>query len=213
MQREPTRGRNLLDLFCCNKPSLVKSCTSIPGVSDHGIVLADCSLKALIIKTPPRKVYQWSKADWPKVKEHTVKFAKQFLAEAKTRTVNDNYIALKKFMEELLTNSIPSKLSSTRHNLPWFNKKFKNLTNIKGRRYTKAKKSGLDVDWDDFYSFEKIVKYKLKAAEQDYLERTLRTGLESKNTKPFWKYIKSRKQESFGISALKSNGNTYRQSI
>ena len=23
MQREPTRGQNLLDLFCCNKPSLV----------------------------------------------------------------------------------------------------------------------------------------------------------------------------------------------
>ena len=23
MQREPTRGRNLPDLFCCNKPSLV----------------------------------------------------------------------------------------------------------------------------------------------------------------------------------------------
>ena len=57
------------------------------------------------------------------------------------------------------------------------------------------------------------MKYKLKAAEQDYLERTLRTGLESKNTKPFWKYIKSRKQESFGISALKSNGNTYTDSL
>ena len=24
MQRDPTRGQNLLDIFCCNKPSLVK---------------------------------------------------------------------------------------------------------------------------------------------------------------------------------------------
>ena len=24
--REPTRGQNLLDLFCCNKPSLGKAC-------------------------------------------------------------------------------------------------------------------------------------------------------------------------------------------
>ena len=32
MQREPTRGQNLLDLFCCNKPSLVKACISIPGI-------------------------------------------------------------------------------------------------------------------------------------------------------------------------------------
>ena len=48
MQREPTRGQNLLDLFCCNKPSLVKSITSIPGISDHNIVLADCKLKPSI---------------------------------------------------------------------------------------------------------------------------------------------------------------------
>ena len=40
-QRDPTRGENLLDLFCCNKPSIVKTCISIPGISDHSIVLAD----------------------------------------------------------------------------------------------------------------------------------------------------------------------------
>ena len=53
----------LLDLFCCNKPSLVKVCISIPGILDHSIVLADCDLKSTINKKPPRKVYQWSKAD------------------------------------------------------------------------------------------------------------------------------------------------------
>ena len=56
MQREPTRSQNLLDLFCCNKSSLVKACISIPGISDHSIVLTDCDLKATINKKPPRKV-------------------------------------------------------------------------------------------------------------------------------------------------------------
>ena len=37
--------------------------TYIPTISDHSIVLADCDLKATINKKPPRKVYQWSKAD------------------------------------------------------------------------------------------------------------------------------------------------------
>ena len=45
MQREPTRGQNLLDLFCCNKPLLVKACMSIPGISNHSIVLSNCDLK------------------------------------------------------------------------------------------------------------------------------------------------------------------------
>ena len=94
MQREPTMGQNLLDLFCCNKPSLVKACISIPGISDYSVVLADCDLKATINKKPSRKVYQWSKADWQLIKEQTVIFAKQFLALAQTRTVKENYTVL-----------------------------------------------------------------------------------------------------------------------
>ena len=85
------RGQNLLDLFCCNKPSLVKDCISIPGILDHNIVLADCDLKATINKKPPRKGYPWSTADWQLIKEQTVFFAKQFLALALTRTVKENY--------------------------------------------------------------------------------------------------------------------------
>ena len=63
MQREPTRGQNLLDLFCCDKPSLVKARISIPGIPDHSIVLADCDLKATINVKPPIQDYQWSKED------------------------------------------------------------------------------------------------------------------------------------------------------
>ena len=55
MQREPTRGQNLLDLFCCNKPSLIESINSIPGILNHNIVLADCKLKPSIITKPQRK--------------------------------------------------------------------------------------------------------------------------------------------------------------
>ena len=36
--------------------------------------LDDCDLKATINKKPPRKVYQWSKADWQLIKEQTVIF-------------------------------------------------------------------------------------------------------------------------------------------
>ena len=132
MQREPTRGQNLLDLFCCNKPLLVNACISIPGISDHSIVLADCDLKATINKKPPRKVYQWSKADWQLIKEQTVIFAKQFLALALTRTVKENYTFFIEYMEGILAVNIPSKLSNSWHNLPWMNRNFKK-TNQKER--------------------------------------------------------------------------------
>ena len=55
-QRDPTRGQNLLDLFCCNKPSLVKACISIHGISDHSIVLAVLLLLCDVI---PETEYEW----------------------------------------------------------------------------------------------------------------------------------------------------------
>ena len=112
----------------------------------HSIVLADCDPKATINKKPPRKVHQWSKADWQLIKEQTVIFAKQFLALALTRTVKENYTVFIEYMEGILAVNIPSKLSNSRHNLPWMNINFKRLIRKKGRRFKKAKKSGMDED-------------------------------------------------------------------
>ena len=212
-QRDPTRGQNLLDLFCCNKPSLVKTCISILGISDHSIVLADCNLKTPITKKPQRRVYRWSKADWLKIKGLTTTFAESFLALANSKSVNDNYVIFKKFMEGLLKTDIPSKLSGSRQNLPWINTELKRQIRRKGRRFSKAKKSGLKEDWDNFIAIEKDVKRNLKKAESNFLETILRTGLESGDTKPLWKYVRSQKQESFGITALKSNGSLYTDSL
>ena len=146
MQREQTRGQNLLDLFCCNKPSLVKACISIPGISDHSIDLADCDLKTTINKKPPRKFYQWFKADWQLIKKQTVVFAKQFLALALTRTVKENYTVFIEYIERILAINIPSKLSNSRHKLPWININLKRLIRKKSRRFKKARKSGMDED-------------------------------------------------------------------
>ena len=71
MQREPTRGHNIMDLFCWNKPLLVKAVFLSLVISDHRIDLADWDLKATINKKPPRKVYQWPKADWQLIKEQS----------------------------------------------------------------------------------------------------------------------------------------------
>ena len=46
MQRQPTRLDNTLDLWLTNKPSLVRQCNSIPGISNHDIVLNDSDFKA-----------------------------------------------------------------------------------------------------------------------------------------------------------------------
>ena len=209
MQREPTRGQNLLDLFCCNKPSLAKSITSIPGISDHNIVLADCKLKPSIITKPQRKIYQWSKADWRSLREQTVVFAEDFLASATTRSVNENYIKFRTYLEEVMENKILSKLSSKRFKLPWFNRELKRLCRKKARKYKKAKRSGREDHWEQYKEFQNVVQAKLTEGRWDYINRFLQNGLETGNKKPFWKYLRVQKQEDFGISALKSNGKMF----
>ena len=161
MQREPTRGQNLLDLFCCNKPLLIKSINSIPGISDHNIVLADCKLKPSIITKPQRKIYQWSKADWRSIREQTVVFAENFLASASTRNTNENYNTFKEYLEEIMSSKILTKLSSKRFKLPWFNRELKLLCRKKSRKYKKAKRSGKEHHWKGYKEFQKHVQSKL----------------------------------------------------
>ena len=64
-----------------------------------------------------------------------------------------------------------------------------------------------------YLDIEQMVKRELRDGERVYVNDILQNGLELGNNKPFWKYVKSQKQETFGISALKSNGNVITESL
>lgn len=65
VHNEPIKENNILDLIFTMNPSLLKSSTNIPGISDHAIIIT----KPHYQKTTPRKRYIYSKANWNKVKE------------------------------------------------------------------------------------------------------------------------------------------------
>ena len=108
-----------------------------------------------------------------------------------------------------MENKIPSKLSSKRFKLPWFNRELKLLCRKKARKYKKAKRSGREDHWEQYKEFQKVVQAKLTEGRWDYINRFLQIGLETGNKKPFWKYLRVQKQEDFGISALKSNSKMF----
>ena len=93
------------------------------------------------------------------------------------------------------------------------NSNFRRLIITKDKRFKKAKKSGMDEDRAKYLDIEQMVKRELRDVERVYVNGILQNGLESGNNKPFWKYVKSQKQETFGISALKSNGNVITDSL
>ena len=103
-----------------NKPDLFSDIRSIPGISDHEIILADCDLKPVICKKPPRTIYLWNKVDWNKIRLLASEFSESFLPEHGTRSVEKNYNMFKEFIALTIKVHIPNKLTSTRTNLPWF---------------------------------------------------------------------------------------------
>ena len=64
----PTRGINLLDIFLTNRPSLIQTFKSLPGISDHEIVYMESDVSVKYQRPVSRKVWLWFKADVPSMK-------------------------------------------------------------------------------------------------------------------------------------------------
>ena len=47
---QPTRGENLLDLVFSTNPTLLKASVSIPGLSDHNMVVSDFCIRPFEVK-------------------------------------------------------------------------------------------------------------------------------------------------------------------
>ena len=210
MQRESTREKNVLDLFFTNKPGLVKSVHAIPGLSDHDIVMADCSIKAQINKQPPRYIHMWSKADWDKIKKEASNFCQLFLQNAPNNSVDANYKTFKNFMEKVIKDNVPSKLlRSAKKNLPWITQGIRRMCRKKQRLFNKAKNSHKDKDWKTYKSLKKDTLKAIRRAHWQYVNNILMDSLENKDPKPFWRYIKAKKQDVLGVSPLKVGCNLF----
>ena len=81
-----------------------------------------------------------------------------------------------------LTNKfIPSKLSSTRNNLPWFNQKLKRIARQRDRAFKKHRKSGNPYDRK---SFKHLFRKSIKLFYQSYLEDILDVASNEHTSKP-----------------------------
>ena len=73
--QEPTRHKAILDLFCTNKPGLVKNTSIIPGISDNnGVITVDTNIKATTSKKLRRRITLWNKANWDQLKDDAIIF-------------------------------------------------------------------------------------------------------------------------------------------
>ena len=106
-------------------------------------------------------------------------------------------------VEQSMDKNIPTKVCKNRKSLPWYNRGLKRMVRRKARLYKHAKRSN---QWGSFKAFQKTCKKAFKKAEINHINNVIQKGLNENNPKPFWRYVKSRRQDNVGVSPLKKMG-------
>ena len=118
--------------------------------------------------------------------------------------IENNWKQFKSIIIEARDQHVPHKLSTTRHNLPWYNQKLRKLGNKKQRLYNKSRKSKSREYIEAFKLCRAEFNKTLKQDRREYLLDFLEPRIDE-NGKLF-DYIKIMKNDSVGIEALKLNG-------
>ena len=86
----PTRGKNILDLYFTNNPTLARQVKMIPGIGDHhSASMVDSLIKPMVNKLQSRKVYQYHKGDWDSIKAGLTSFAPKFRSDCQKMNIDE----------------------------------------------------------------------------------------------------------------------------
>ena len=99
------------------------------------------------------------------------------MATCTDRTPEENWDSFKSHMKSM-HNSIPSKLSSERTNLPWLTTEVKRLCRRKRKQYNKAKKSRDPSQWAKFKHLQNSTRNALQQANWNYVNGILQDSVD-----------------------------------
>jgi hypothetical protein len=119
-------------------------------------------------------------------------------------TTDELWEMFKSTLLDSIDKHIPSKMTSARFTLPWVNRDIRKLIRKKQRRYNKAKRTNNWKDKENFRDCRRKIDRAIRKEYRRYVSDVIGGSLESNNTKPFWKFIKAKKQHTFGIAPLNS---------
>ena len=99
---------------------------------------------------------------------------------------------------------IPVKSISNAKSPPWITSQLKRLIRKKQCLYNKAKASKTTLDWTAYKNIQRQVCQSMRVQHDGYLTDLLNSSSRLNGNIPFWRCIKSRRQEHIGISALET---------
>ena len=138
---KPTRLDSILDLCFCTNASLIHDIQVKAGISDHDYVVANVDIAPHRNKCPRRKIFLYSKGDFNKISKEIEDFNRSLSADKiASSTVEELWCGFTGTVKCAMKSHIPSKESSSRHNLPWLDNSLKREIRKKQRLYNRAKR-------------------------------------------------------------------------
>ncbi|KAL8610900.1 hypothetical protein ACOMHN_056755 [Nucella lapillus] len=202
----PTRQKKTLDLILTTHPSLKTRCKALPSVgnSDHDVVLYDTSLRPFRPKPPKRKILLWKKANVHAIRKDMEEYAQTFdIDTSKPDALETAWRGFSERVQKTINKNVPSKTAQGRYSYPWIDTSLRRAIRRKQRAHTKARKTGKKRDQDRYKRLQQEVKDNIKKASHHYLDTVVTDDFKT-NSKKLWAYVKSKGQESQGVSPLKN---------
>ena len=204
MVTQPTRQGNTLDLFLTTNPTLIQQVSCQPGLGDHDMVMANCTLSPTTQKLKPRKVPLFRKADWPKFKSLMKDYQQKFMNSHLGRSVEELWNDFTSTLDTFSSQCIPVKTISGKKSLPWVTQAIRRQIRKRNRLYKQFKETGDQQIRNKFVAHRNSIKSKIKLSYETYLEGLL--GLNDENsvcdTKKLFSFLKCSKQDQLGSTAL-----------
>ncbi|XP_072022153.1 uncharacterized protein [Amphiura filiformis] len=198
-------SNSILDLITTTNPHLVSNIIVSSGISDHDIVTFDINMKPKYQVKPPRKMYNFLKADESVLNEKVAAFTQEFLASNPSlNTVDTNWEKIRNCLYEIMNDHVPWKMSNGKRHLPWITRDIKRCMRKRDTLYSKARKHPSDQSWRTFRQYRNKVTSLVHNAHQEYVNNIIGANIVEK-PKSFWSYVKLMRTENLGVPTLRTD--------
>ena len=134
---------DILEVFFTRNQTLTNKVEVTPGISDHEAVFIKSSLKPIMVRTPARKVYQYRKAYYERMKKELRAFKTDFDRESEIKDVEYLWTNFKNKIHALLERYIPSKLlPGNKLQTPWISQEVKGLMRQRKKLLKRQRETG-----------------------------------------------------------------------
>ena len=204
----PTRSNNTLDIVLTNRPSLARQCVGMPGLSDHDIVFVETSSRAIRHKPARRKILLWKHANFDDIRLKISNWTRNFISSNTTFTpVEDLAAIINDSLSKIVSDNVPSKLSTRRLEQCWTTTLTKRMCRRKARAFRKAGQAKKSRDWERYLDLKRATQKTCREAYNNYLVKTLTS--DPNGNKRLGALIKSKQHDHLGVAPLKEGNIIY----